>query len=169
MERTEMGKQSRKRLLCYYGDDFTGSTDVLEALFRAGLRTILFLEPPAPDRLVGKFRDADCFGVAGVGRSLSPEEMERDLRPLFETLRAAGSAVVHYKVCSTFDSSPRVGSIGKVAEIGRDVFGGRFIPIIAGVPYLKRYTLFGHHFAGAGARCTGLITTPRCRSTRSPR
>ena len=32
--------------LAYYGDDFTGSTDALEQLTRAGLRTRLFLQPP---------------------------------------------------------------------------------------------------------------------------
>ncbi|MFC0210881.1 four-carbon acid sugar kinase family protein [Paenibacillus chartarius] len=158
-----------RRLLCYYGDDFTGSTDVLEALFRSGLRTILFLEPPTAGQLEEQFRDADCFGVAGVGRSLTPAEMERELRPLFQTLKSAGAMVVHYKICSTFDSSPDVGNIGKAAEIGRDVFGDAeggdgtgtdvstsagtgagFIPLLVGVPYLKRYTVFGHHYAGAG-------------------
>ncbi|WP_239626048.1 four-carbon acid sugar kinase family protein [Paenibacillus sp. H1-7] len=153
-----------KRLLCYYGDDFTGSTDVLEALFRAGLRTILFLEPPEPGLLNGAFRDADCFGVAGVGRSLSPEAMEGELRPILETLRSAGAAVVHYKICSTFDSSPKLGSIGKAAEIGREVFSGpdqgRFIPMLVGVPYLRRYTVFGHHYAGAGSEVYRLDRHP---------
>ncbi|WP_239696898.1 four-carbon acid sugar kinase family protein [Paenibacillus oryzisoli] len=138
-----------KRLLCYYGDDFTGSTDVLESLFHSGLRTVLFLEPPAPE-VLERFPDVACFGVAGVGRSLTPEEMETELRPIFTTLKAAGAAVVHYKVCSTFDSSPGTGNIGKAAEIGRDVFGGRFIPLLVGVPYLGRYTLFGNHFAMGG-------------------
>jgi uncharacterized protein YgbK (DUF1537 family) len=152
------------RLLCYYGDDFTGSTDVLEALFRNGLRTILFLEPPNPELLQGKFRDADCFGVAGVGRSLSPDELERELRPVLETFRTANAAVVHYKVCSTFDSSPDTGSIGKAIEIGREVWQSQkpatFIPLLVGVPYLRRYTVFGHHFAGAGAEVHRLDRHP---------
>ncbi|BFT75323.1 four-carbon acid sugar kinase family protein [Paenibacillus sp. P36] len=144
--------RAARRPLCYYGDDFTGSTDVLESLFQAGLKkTVLFLEPPTPKLLQEQFQDVDCFGVAGVGRSLTPEEMERELRPLFMTLKAAGAAVVHYKICSTFDSSPGTGSIGKAAEIGRDVFGGRYIPLLVGVPYLGRYTLFGNHFAAGGA------------------
>lgn len=149
-----------KRLLCYYGDDFTGSTDVLEALFQAGLRTILFLEPPSPDMLLEQFRDVDCYGVAGVGRSLSPEEMERELRPLLTTMKLAGATVIHYKICSTFDSSPDIGSIGKAMEIGRDVFGGRYVPLLVGVPYLRRYTLFGNHFAAAGERTHRLDRHP---------
>ncbi|MDU0203742.1 four-carbon acid sugar kinase family protein [Paenibacillus sp. MAH-36] len=147
-------RQTARRPLCYYGDDFTGSTDVLESLFQAGLKTVLFLEPPTPELLQEQFQDVDCFGVAGVGRSLTPEEMERELRPLFMTLKAAGAAVVHYKICSTFDSSPGTGSIGKAAEIGREVFGGRYIPLLVGVPYLGRYTLFGNHFAAGGAEGT---------------
>ncbi|MBA2943299.1 four-carbon acid sugar kinase family protein [Paenibacillus sp. CGMCC 1.16610] len=143
--------RTARRPLCYYGDDFTGSTDVLESLFQAGLKTVLFLEPPTPEVLQEQFQDVDCFGVAGVGRSLTPEEMERELRPLFMTLKVAGAAVVHYKICSTFDSSPGTGSIGKAAEIGREVFGGRYIPLLVGVPYLGRYTLFGNHFAAGGA------------------
>jgi len=63
-------------------------------------------------------------------------------------------------VCSTFDSSPGVGSIGKAAEIGREVFGGRFVPVVAGVPYLRRYTLFGHHFAASGDRVYRLDRHP---------
>ncbi|KRF10298.1 hypothetical protein ASG89_00095 [Paenibacillus sp. Soil766] len=140
-----------RRLLCYYGDDFTGSTDVLESLFHNGLRTVLFLEPPSPEALEG-FQDVACFGVAGVGRSLTPEEMETELRPILTTLKAVGAAIVHYKVCSTFDSSPGTGNIGKAAEIGRDIFGSRFIPLLVGVPYLGRYTLFGNHFAKGGGK-----------------
>ena len=34
-------------LLAYYGDDFTGSTDVLEALTASGVATVLFTEPPS--------------------------------------------------------------------------------------------------------------------------
>ncbi|WP_260405775.1 four-carbon acid sugar kinase family protein, partial [Paenibacillus sp. 598K] len=135
----------------YYGDDFTGSTDVLEALFRCGLRPVLFLDAPTEERLGDpRFAATDACGVAGVGRSLSPEEMARELPAVLETLRRLGPAIVHYKICSTFDSAPHVGSIGKAAELGAALFGGRYVPILAGVPYLGRYTVFGHHFAAAG-------------------
>ncbi|MBB6635092.1 four-carbon acid sugar kinase family protein [Cohnella thailandensis] len=150
----EGGGRAKRPLIAYYGDDFTGSTDVLEALFRQGLRTALFLDPPDEDGPSGSARHElldglDAFGIAGVGRSLSPEEMERELPPIFESLKQAGPAIVHYKICSTFDSSPGTGSIGKAAELGRSIFGGRFVPVLAGVPYLGRYTVFGHHFAAA--------------------
>ncbi len=33
-------------LVSYYGDDFTGSTDVMEALASNGIATVLFLDVP---------------------------------------------------------------------------------------------------------------------------
>ncbi|TDF90542.1 four-carbon acid sugar kinase family protein [Paenibacillus piri] len=137
-------------LLAYYGDDFTGSTDAMEALAKNGARTLLFLEPPSPGLLAEKFPDVQCIGVAGISRSLGPAAMERELQPVFDALSVLNPRLVHYKVCSTFDSSPDIGSIGKAMEIGRGVFGsGRYIPILAGVPELGRYTVFGHHFAAS--------------------
>jgi len=35
-----------KPILTFYGDDFTGSTDVLEVLAMAGIPAVLFLTPP---------------------------------------------------------------------------------------------------------------------------
>ena len=55
-------------------------------------------------------------------RSLTPAAMERELRPAFKRLKALGAPHVHYKVCSTFDSSPRIGSIGRAMDVG----GGNF-------------------------------------------
>src|SRR6266516_4214048 len=92
--------------LSYYGDDFTGSTDALEFLTCAGLRTRLFLTPPTAAQCAG----LDAVGVAGLTRSLAPAAMEAELRPTFAALAALGAPHVHYKVCSTFDSSPTVGS-----------------------------------------------------------
>jgi uncharacterized protein YgbK (DUF1537 family) len=58
---------------------------------------------------------------------------------------------VHYKVCSTFDSSPAIGSIGRVIEIGLEVFHSDFIPIVVGAPALGRHCVFGNLFARLGA------------------
>ena len=52
-------------LLAFYGDDFTGSTDAMEALAVAGVPTVLFLEPPTPQRCAALRRRARV-GVAGV-------------------------------------------------------------------------------------------------------
>jgi 3-oxoisoapionate kinase len=134
-------------LLAFYGDDFTGSTDSMEALTLAGLETVLFLEPPNLDILHERFPGLRCYGIAGVSRSMSPEDMESELRPILEHMRSMPTRVVHYKICSTFDSSPQVGSIGFAMDLGREVFGNDNIPLLVGAPILKRYTLFGNHFA----------------------
>lgn len=137
-------------LLSYYGDDFTGSTDALEALSLAGVRTVLLLEPPTPE-LLRAFPDAQAVGVAGTGRAMTPSEMEVAFPPLFAQLRALGAPVTHYKICSTFDSSPEVGSIGRALELGRAAFGAPFVPLLVGAPRLGRYGVFGHLFARAGS------------------
>jgi len=132
----------------YYGDDFTGSTDVMEACVRSGLEAVLFLEPPTPQQ-VEALGAVDVIGVAGLSRSWSPEEMDRELPGIFTGLKALGAPLFHYKICSTFDSSPRVGSIGRAMEIARQVFGPHPIPLIVGAPILKRYTAFGTLYATA--------------------
>src|SRR5262245_51612813 len=94
-----------KLQLAFYGDDFTGSTDALEQLTLAGVRTVLFVEPPSAEQLKS-FPNLQAVGVASMSRSLSPDAMEAELKPAFRQLKALGAPHVHYKVCSTFDSSP---------------------------------------------------------------
>ena len=136
-------------LLTYCGDDFTGSTDVMEALATAGLRTVLFLEPPSPSDL-RRFDGLRAAGVAATSRAMTPAQMDRTLPAIFERLRALDAPVCHYKICSTFDSSPAIGSIGRAMEIGASVFGGRYTPLVVGAPVLRRYCLFGNLFATVG-------------------
>lgn len=138
----------RHARLAFYGDDFTGSTDALEALAGAGLRCALFLEPPQPGSLEA-FGELDAIGLAGHGRAMSPAEMDEALPPLLQAL-AQVAPIVHYKVCSTFDSAPHVGSIGRVIEIARRTLGCGAVPIVAGNPALGRYCLFGHLYARSG-------------------
>jgi 3-oxoisoapionate kinase len=142
---------ANKLLLAFYGDDFTGSTDAMEALALSGLRTVLFLSPPAPELRREKFADLRCVGVAGTSRAMSPAEMDAEVEPVLRELWSLGAPVTHYKVCSTFDSSPQAGSIGHIADIAhRTLVPGRVISVLAGAPPLRRYTVFGNHFAAAG-------------------
>lgn len=138
-------------LFTFYGDDFTGSTDAMEALALGGLRTVLFLEPPSVEQLTGRFADLQAIGVAGVSRSMTPTQMEAELRPKFKQLKQLGAPLCHYKVCSTFDSSPTIGSIGRATDIGYDVFEPPFVPLMVGALGLKRYVVFGNLFASVGA------------------
>lgn len=139
-------------LICFYGDDFTGSTDSMEALTSNGVRTILFLDvPDDPDMIRMRFPDAQAFGVAGVSRTMSPEQMDKELLPILNKMRRFSTPILHYKMCSTMDSSPQVGSIGKVIEMGRELcLEQTYIPLLVGAPMLKRYTLFGNHYATVG-------------------
>lgn len=145
-----------KLFLTFYGDDFTGSTDALEQLTLAGIRTALFIEPPTPARLK-KFPDIQAIGVAGKTRSLAPAAMVRELEPALIALKKLGARHVHYKVCSTFDSSPKVGSIGRVMELAAKIFPAPFIPLLVAAPSLGRYTIFGQHFARYGIGSAGAI------------
>ena len=143
-------------LLAFYGDDFTGSTDALEFISRAGAKTVLFTETPTADQLKS-FPGLDAFGVAGKTRALPPADIENILVPAFEQLKATGAKHVHYKVCSTFDSSPTVGSIGKAIDCGAKVFRNKVIPVLGGMPALGRYCVFGNLFAKMGIGSNGSI------------
>lgn len=145
-----------KLLLTFYGDDFTGSTDALEQLTLAGIRTALFIEPPTPAQL-RKFPSLQAIGVAGKTRSLAPDAMERELKPALLALKKLGVRHIHYKVCSTFDSSPTIGNIGRVMDVAAKIFPAHFIPLLVAAPALGRYTIFGQHFARYGIGSAGAI------------
>jgi len=141
--------QPRDLKLAFYGDDFTGSTDALEVLAFGGLRCALFLSVPTTNQLeaLGGF---DAIGVAGASRAMSPDEMDVELPHVLRGLASLAPEIVHYKVCSTFDSAPTVGNIGRVIELSRAAFPQPLVPIVAGTPALGRYCLFGHLFARSG-------------------
>jgi 3-oxoisoapionate kinase len=144
-------KRSSNLLLAFYGDDFTGSTDALESLTRAGAKTILFIEPPSAKQLA-KYPGLDAIGIAGLTRSMAPEQMNQTLSEAFEQLKQLKPRHVHYKVCSTFDSSPSVGSIGKAIDTGMKVFRNTITPLLVAAPGLGRYCLFGNLFARMGTK-----------------
>jgi uncharacterized protein YgbK (DUF1537 family) len=136
-------------LLSYYGDDFTGSTDVMESLIRAGVRTVLFIDPPQPEQL-SRFPGLRGVGVAGISRSLSPDEMDQELPPVYCRFRELRTPIVHYKTCSTFDSTPEIGSIGHALDLGHQAFPSGYVPLLVGAPILGRYCVFGNLFARSG-------------------
>lgn len=147
---------SNKLLLAYYGDDFTGSTDALEFLSLAGVKTVLFLQKPTQKDL-DRFPEIQAIGLAGKSRSLSPLEMEAELYPAFENLKNFQPKHFHYKVCSTFDSAPHVGNIGKAIEIGSEVFDQKTVLVSPSAPHLGRFCVFGNLFARMGTIGNGEI------------
>ena len=132
--------------IAFYGDDFTGSTDALEVLAKAGLRTMLFTGVPSTD-VLARYPGLDAVGIAGNSRSLTPDEMDSAVPPAMRALRATGAPLLHYKVCSTIDSAPDIGSIGRVMDLWRADAGPGTIPIVVGAPRLGRYSAFGTLFA----------------------
>jgi uncharacterized protein YgbK (DUF1537 family) len=150
------------RLFCYYGDDFTGSTDALEALASNGLPTVLFLDPPS-DEMLARYPECRAIGIAGESRSRDPEWMSAHLPAIFRRLAELGAGVCQYKVCSTFDSSPRTGSIGRALELGQDVFQTSWTPVVVAAPHLGRYVLFGNLFAAGGGEIHRIDRHPTMR------
>lgn len=143
-------------LLAFYGDDLTGSTDALEFICRAGAKAVLFMEPPTAEQLAA-YAGLNAFGIAGHTRALPPDRLEKQLRPALESIKAIGARHVHYKICSTFDSSPQVGSIGRAIDVGAEVFANNVIPVLGGMPTLGRYCAFGNLFARMGIGSNGKI------------
>ncbi|MEZ5931831.1 MAG: four-carbon acid sugar kinase family protein [Alphaproteobacteria bacterium] len=143
-----MNAVEKKPLVAWYGDDFTGSAAVLEALAFAGVSSVLFLDIPTEAQLA-RFPDMRGIGIASIARSKGPDWMAQHLPPAFDWLKARQAPVTHYKVCSTLDSAPHVGSIGKAIDIAAARFETPWIPCLIASPANRRYQLFGHLFASA--------------------
>ncbi|MER9353780.1 four-carbon acid sugar kinase family protein [Mesorhizobium sp. M0514] len=135
--------------LCFYGDDFTGSTDALDALHTAGVAAVLVLDPSQD--VLSQFPGVQAVGLAGTSRAMSPVEMDEELPRAFRWMADLKPRIIHYKVCSTFDSSPQTGSIGRSMEIALETLGSGRVPIIVGSPRLGRFVAFGNLFARSGS------------------
>ncbi len=145
-------------MLSYYGDDFTGSADVMESLSFNGVATALFLEAPSLKevidfRLKNRRISADgkikAFGVAGISRSLTPAQMDSVLPAIFKKISRIPTQYFHYKICSTFDSSPQVGNVGHAVTLALRYFKASYIPLAVGIPLLNRFCVFGNLFGRA--------------------
>ncbi len=136
-------------LVAWYGDDFTGAAATMEVLTFAGLQSLLFLDIPTLEQLQ-RFPDLRGIGIASTARTKPPEWMDATLPGGFAGLGALDPGLVHYKVCSTLDSSPETGSIGRAIEIGAACFETQVVPVLVAAPCMQRYQCFGHLFAGAG-------------------
>ncbi len=135
-------------LLCWYGDDFTGSSAVLEAMSAAGLPAVLFFDVPTPPQKA-RFAHYRGIGMAGVARAQTPAWMRDNLPRFYRAMAESSAPVALYKICSTLDSSPEIGSIGAALEIGLPYLEGEWIPFLTAAPPIGRYQLFGNLFARA--------------------
>lgn len=121
----------------------------MEALQWNGLKTVLFLTPPTLGQLA-MHADLQAFGIAGTSRSMDNDSLSKELTVVFERLMQSGAEIIHYKTCSTFDSSKEIGNIGLAIEIGRKALDSSPVLVIVGAPHLGRYQVFGNLFAKSG-------------------
>jgi uncharacterized protein YgbK (DUF1537 family) len=133
----------RRPVLGVIADDFTGATDVAGMLVQAGMNTLLAIGVPADHGAL----DADAVVVALKSRTTPAADAVRDALVALERLRAAGCRRFYFKVCSTFDSTPR-GNIGPVAEALMAALGADFAIACPAFPENSRSVYRGHLFVG---------------------
>jgi uncharacterized protein YgbK (DUF1537 family) len=128
-------------------DDFTGATDVANNLVRAGMRVVQTIGVPdaAVDAGVG---DADAVVVALKSRTAPVAEAVAQSLAAARWLRGRGARQLYFKVCSTFDSTPR-GNIGPVTEALADLVQAACVPVTPAFPDNGRTVYQGHLFVGA--------------------
>jgi uncharacterized protein YgbK (DUF1537 family) len=140
---------SARLRLAWIGDDFTGASDTLATLATGGARALLCLDVPTPERLAAA-GPLDAIGVATAVRSMDPAAMREVLGPIGDGLARLGAPVLHYKVCSTWDSAPGVGNVAAaVRALWRPGFAP-WVPLVGGQPSLGRWVADGRLFAQAG-------------------
>lgn len=135
-------------LMTWYGDDFTGSAAVMEALTFAGLPAILFFDTPTQAQLA-RFPAVRGLGIASTARSHSPAWMAAHMPAPLTYLASLNAPFLHYKICSTLDSAPDVGNIGTAIELALQARQSKAVPVLTAAPRMRRYQAFGHLFAGA--------------------
>jgi uncharacterized protein YgbK (DUF1537 family) len=130
----------------FYGDDFTGSTDAMEALSLRGMPTLLFLDVP-DEKALASAAGYSAIGIAGTTRAMNRVALGSEVRRVFKWCGKQGFEAFHYKVCSTLDSSPEHGNIGTAIDAGQELFHTRWVPLVIGAPFLRRWVAFANLFA----------------------
>lgn len=126
-------------------DDLTGATDLGVTLAREGLSVVQVNGVPEAGLAVP---DADVVVVALKSRTNPPQEaIEWSLQAL-AWLRRGMASHVYYKVCSTFDSTPR-GNIGPVADALLEALGAQFALASPAYPRNQRTVYLGNLFVGS--------------------
>ncbi len=126
------------------GDDYTGSSDLANALTRAGLRTVQTIGLPAAGLDLSA---VDAVVIALKSRSIDPADAVAMTLPARDWLRAHGARHIMFKICSTFDSTDR-GNIGPVMDALR---GGGDAPLVlvnSAFPETGRTIYRGQLFVG---------------------
>jgi 3-oxoisoapionate kinase len=136
----------QRPLAAFYGDDFTGATENLAQFCRHGLKGRLFFTSANRAAILEMAPALDVVGLAGTARGLAPEAMTREIEPALGLIETLAPRLMQFKVCSTFDSSPTMGSIGHVMELARRRWPSCALPVLPATPAFGRYTAFSHLF-----------------------
>lgn len=127
----------------FVADDFTGASDTLATLRRAGLRARLYLTVPSCEEVA----DLDAFGIATAARSMGQQALTTEMQRIGHQLLPHQPDILHLKVCSTFDSSPGTGNIATAITALSVQLKPATTLIVGGQPSLGRYCVFGNLFA----------------------
>jgi len=122
-------------------DDLTGATDLANNLVRAGMRVVQTIGVPDEARII----DADAIVVALKSRTIPAAEAVAQSIHACRWLHKQGSQQIYFKICSTFDSSPR-GNIGPVMEALMDELNCDFSIATPAFPENRRTVFNGHLF-----------------------
>lgn len=135
-------------LLGVIADDFTGASDVANAIAKGtsalgGLRVAQFMDVPDEDAPAG----IEAGVISLKSRSIDPQEAIRQSLAALDWLLRQGCQQIHFKYCSTFDSTPE-GNIGPVGEALADALKVRGVAVCPSFPSLGRTVYQGHLFVG---------------------
>lgn len=122
-------------------DDLTGATDLCNNLVRAGMRVVLTVDVP---HSAGS-PPADAIVVALKSRTIPAAEAVAQSLAACRWLRNKGVRQIYFKICSTFDSTPK-GNIGPVIEALMDELGCDFSAVVPAFPDNRRTVYCGHLF-----------------------
>jgi uncharacterized protein YgbK (DUF1537 family) len=130
-------------LIGVVADDFTGASDVANALARGGMATTQFIGVPD-----GRVSDTCDAGVVALkSRSIAAADAVAFSLNALNWLKSQGCRQFVFKYCSTFDSTPS-GNIGPVAQAMLDALGEPFAIVCPAVPAIGRRVFMGHLFVG---------------------
>ena len=125
-------------------DDYTGASDLANALTRNGLSTIQTIGTPAEGLALP---EADAFVVALKSRSIPAKDAVALSLAASRWLRARGATHVLFKICSTFDSTD-AGNIGPVMDALAAECGETAVFVTPAFPQTRRTVYQGHLFVG---------------------
>ncbi len=133
-------------LIGVIADDFTGASDIANTLVKGvpplgGLRTAQYSGVPSADAAA----DIEAGIIALKSRTAPLADAVQDSLQALEWLKAQGCTQIIFKVCSTFDSTPK-GNIGPVAEALAEAMGAERVVVCPAFPAAGRTLYQGHLF-----------------------